>query len=186
MVIRDDNDELIKVPIEEKKSRKPFLVWDSLKPQDRIACPLYFSNTIGTLLRWRRLVRCNFSSQTSICSSTIKKVYMLKQLNHSFIILIPKVEGIAKVEGYKLISLCKWAKKISLKWYPLKGVFLWGRVRQDNNINKSVWDNLGHEKNEMKASIYDSKNLTWKMPMVKCNEVSFWRQSGFLMNGLIW
>ena len=40
---------------------------------------------------------------------------MLKQLNHLFIILIPKVEGIAKVEGYKLISLCKWAKKISLK-----------------------------------------------------------------------
>ena len=110
---------------------------------------------------------------------------MLKQFNHSFITLIPKVEGIAKVEGYKLIDLCKQAKKISLK-YPLKGAFVWGRVRQDNNINNSVRDNLGNEKNETKARIYDSKNLTWKMPMVKCNEVSFWKQSGFLMNGQIW
>ena len=46
--------------------------------------------------------------------------------------------------------------------------------------------NLGNEKNETKARIYGSKNLTWNKPMIKCNEVSFWRQLGFLMNGLIW
>lgn len=73
--------------------------------------------------------------------------YLLKQINHSFIVLLPKVDHPVKIEQFRPISLCNVAYKVIAKILScrLKGVlpalispfqmaFVTGRTIQENEI----------------------------------------------------
>lgn len=73
--------------------------------------------------------------------------YLLKQINHSFIVLLPKVDHPSKIEQFRPISLCNVAYKVIAKFLSsrLKGVlssiispyqaaFVPGRTIQENAI----------------------------------------------------
>uniref|UniRef100_A0A2N9HS98 Reverse transcriptase domain-containing protein n=1 Tax=Fagus sylvatica TaxID=28930 RepID=A0A2N9HS98_FAGSY len=72
---------------------------------------------------------------------------LVKQSNHTFIALIPKVEGASKVNQFRPISLCNVSYKIAAKILasrlkgilprivsPWQGAFVPGRLIQDNTI----------------------------------------------------
>ena len=106
---------------------------------------------------------------------------MLKQQNHTFIALIPKVEGASSIKQFRPISLCNVTYKIISKIIasrlklllpkvvsPWKGAFVPGRVIQDNSI-------IAHEViNAMKKSKSKHRFMALKMDMEKAYDRMEW------------
>lgn len=111
--------------------------------------------------------------------------FMVKPLNHSFIVLLPKVEHPSCIEQYRPISLCKVAYKVISKVLsnrlkvvisklisPYQAAFVPGRVIQENII-------LGQELlHSMKAKRGRKGLAALKLDMAKAYDRMEW---GFLI-----
>uniref|UniRef100_A0A2N9IDR3 Reverse transcriptase domain-containing protein n=1 Tax=Fagus sylvatica TaxID=28930 RepID=A0A2N9IDR3_FAGSY len=106
---------------------------------------------------------------------------LVQQSNHTFIALIPKVEGASKVNQFRPISLCNVSYKIAGKILasrlkgilpkivsPWQGAFVPGRLIQDNTI-------IAQEVvSSMKKSIVKDGFIAIKLDMEKAYDMMEW------------
>lgn len=120
---------------------------------------------------------------------TVQKIFrtgfLLKQLNHSFIVLIPKVDHLAKIDQFRPISLCNVVYKVVSKILavrlkcvlpklisPYQAAFVPGWTIQENSI-------LGQKViHSMKAKRGRKGLVTVKIDMEKAFD---WMKWGFLL-----
>lgn len=105
--------------------------------------------------------------------------FMLKQLNHSFIVLLPKVEPPSCIEQYRPISLCNIAYKLKgvldKLISPYQATFVPERLIQENII-------LGQELLHLMKAKQGRKGLVaLKLDMAKVYDQMEW---GFLLHVL--
>jgi hypothetical protein len=137
-VINDeDNAFLCSISLEEEIKEALFSMNSNKSPGPNGLPPLFFKHYWNIVKREvLEAVRNFFQSGR-----------LLKQLNHTFIDLIPKVEGAASVNQFRPISLCNVIYKIISKILasrlklmlprfisPWQGAFVPGRLIQDNSI----------------------------------------------------
>uniref|UniRef100_A0A2N9HXB0 Reverse transcriptase domain-containing protein n=1 Tax=Fagus sylvatica TaxID=28930 RepID=A0A2N9HXB0_FAGSY len=133
----DDNSYLCSVPSDEEIKETLFSMSSHKSPGPDGFSPLFFKHY------W-----CFVNKEVvEAVKNFFQSGRLLKQLNHTFIALIPKVEGAASVNQFRPISLCNVIYKLISKILasrlktmlpkfisPWQGAFVPGRLIQDNSI----------------------------------------------------
>lgn len=114
IVTEEDNGVLYRVPLEDKIN----LAVDNLGP---LKAPGLDDMSALFFQHYWSIVECDLGAMVQ---HFFRHVFLLKQLNHTFLVLIPKVEHPSKIKQYRPISLCNVAYKVILKILTnrLKGV----------------------------------------------------------------
>ncbi len=172
----EDNTAICSVPNEEKIKDSLFSMESLKSPGPDGLPPLFYKHYWSIVKKDVIAAVQNFFTSGKL----------VKQSNHTFIALIPKVEGASKVNQFRPISLCNVSYKIAAKILAsrLKGIlprivspwqdaFVPGRLIQDNTI-------IAQEVvSSMKKSIAKDGFMAIKLDMEKAYDMMEW---SFLLN----